>query len=48
MLLAAGETLDPAGEAEAIALRDGSLRSADFRSGVEAFAAKRAPRWHGR
>jgi enoyl-CoA hydratase/carnithine racemase len=47
-LLNAGGELDASVEAELLALRKASFASADLREGVEAFAAKRAPRWTGR
>jgi enoyl-CoA hydratase/carnithine racemase len=40
--------LDPALEAELLALRDAAFRSEDFAEGVRAFIEKRPPKWHGR
>ena len=47
LLSAAGE-LDPAIEAELIALRQACFASEDLREGVRAFAQKRPARWKGR
>lgn len=47
LLSAAGE-LDPAIEAELIALRKACFASEDLREGVRAFAEKRRARWKGR
>jgi enoyl-CoA hydratase/carnithine racemase len=35
-------------EADLVALREQCFSSADLREGIEAFAAKRKPRWQGR
>jgi enoyl-CoA hydratase/carnithine racemase len=40
--------LDPALEAELLALRDQAFRSEDFAEGVRAFIEKRSPDWQGR
>ena len=47
-LLAAEGRLDPAIEAELIALREACFRTEDFSEGVRAFAEKRPPQWQGR
>ena len=47
-LLAAEATLDPAVEAELIALRKACFASEDLREGVRAFGEKRPARWRGR
>ncbi|MDQ5833514.1 MAG: enoyl-CoA hydratase/isomerase family protein [Actinomycetota bacterium] len=46
-LLAAEGALDPAVEAELVALREACFRSDDFYEGVRAFAEKRPPQWQG-
>lgn len=40
--------LPPGLEQELVELRESCFRTEDFREGVEAFAAKRTPRWKGR
>ena len=47
-LLAAEGALDPAVEAELIALREECFHSEDMLEGVRAFAQRRPPRWQGR
>jgi enoyl-CoA hydratase/carnithine racemase len=47
-LLAAEATLDPAVEAELIALRKACFSSEDLAEGVRAFAEKRPARWQGK
>jgi len=47
-LLAAEGALDPAVEAELVALREACFRTDDFYEGVRAFAEKRTPQWRGR
>lgn len=47
-VLAAGEHMDPDTERALIELRRTCFGSEDFREGVRAFSAKRAPRWRGR
>jgi enoyl-CoA hydratase/carnithine racemase len=47
-LLSAGGELDAGVEAELLELRRACFASDDLREGVQAFAAKRAPRWTGR
>ena len=47
-LLAAEGAVDPATEAELVALREACFESEDFAEGVRAFAEKRPPRWHAR
>jgi enoyl-CoA hydratase/carnithine racemase len=47
VLRALDPPLDPALEAELLALRDAAFRSSDFAEGVRAFIEKREPEWRG-
>ena len=46
-LLAAEGALDPAVEAELVALREACFRTDDFYEGVRAFTEKRPAQWQG-